>query len=292
MVASQRRTDEATAALHRQKRLAGTSLAEYVRAKPVKLTPEGRREAAALGLVNYKTSDTQQVPAVLSLEIDPLLTRANRLRKSVITSARLHDQEAKVGGFRGAWYFLTLTYRDGCDSSPRHVSELLKRMRGHFNRARSRTQRWARESFRYVWVGELTQRLRPHYHVMLWVPRGMYFGKVDQRGWWPHGLSQIERARNCVGYLAKYASKFTSVTAGAFPKGFRTHGVGGLSQESRRELRWWKASKEAREFLGEAADVRKCNGGWFDRLTGEFWPSPWKVTFVFGRTIAWKLVTL
>ncbi|MFS8387721.1 replication initiation protein, partial [Xanthomonas campestris pv. campestris] len=48
----------------------------------------------------------------------------------------------------------------------------------------------------------------------------------------------------------------------------------------------------AREALGGEADIRKAKGGWFDRLTGEFWPSPWKVTFIFGRTFAWKVVQL
>ena len=126
---------------------------------------------------------------------------------------------------------------------------------------------------------------------MLWVPKGMFFGKPDQKGWWPHGSTQIEKARNCVGYLAKYASKFTSAVASAFPRGFRTHGVGGLNPESKRELRWWKASKEAREFFGIDADIRKVKGGWFDKTTGEFWPSPWQVSFLFGRVIAWKLIT-
>jgi len=295
--AAVRRTELASHAVARTKRASGASVAEFMSHSPVNLTPEGQREALALGLVNYKTTGPQQRVGRLTLEIDPLQSRASRLKKSVITSARLHDQEAKNGGFRGAWYFLTLTYREGCDSRPCDIKELLRHMRRHFNRARSRTARWARESFRYVWVGELTQRLRPHYHVMVWVPKGMFFGKVDQRGWWPHGSSQIEKARNCVGYLAKYASKFTAFTAGAFPKGFRTHGVGGLNEESRRELRWWKASREARQALsGNAdvcgdADIRKTKGGWFDKLTGEFWPSPWKVTFIFGRTIAWKLVT-
>lgn len=105
-------------------------------------------------------------------------------------------------------------------------------------------------------------------------------------------MTQIEKARNCVGYLAKYASKFTSLVAAAFPKGFRTHGVGGLGDESKRELRWWKAPREARDALGVAADIRKTKGGYFDRLTGEMWPSPWKVTFLFGRTFAWKVITL
>lgn len=292
MQAMTRRTEMAAEDLQKRKRVCGTSAQTFLEKHPPALTEQGQREALALGLVHYKTSDTRKSSGLLTIELDPLLIRANRLKKSVITSARLHDQEAKAGAFRGAWYFLTLTYRDGCDSSPRHISELLKRMRGHFDRTRARRERWKDQSFRYVWVGELTQKLKPHYHVMVWVPQGMFFGKVDQRGWWPHGSSQIEKARNCVGYLAKYASKFTSVIAGAFPKGFRTHGVGGLCAESKRELRWWKAAKEAREFFGEGADIRKAKGGWFDRLTGEFWPSPWKVTFIFGRTIAWKEIPL
>lgn len=295
--AASRRTAMASARISASKRGAGASVQSYLAAGPqqpsVLGAGQGVSEASALGLVHSSISDTQgQKPGRLSLEIDPSQARAQRMRKSVITGARLHDQEAKKGSFRGAWYFLTLTYRNGNSSSPRDVSELLKRFRGFFNRAKSRSSRWNGQVFRYVWVGELTQALVPHYHVMVWVPKGMFFGKPDQKGWWPHGSTQIEIARNCVGYLAKYASKFTSAVADHFPRGFRTHGVGGLNQESRRELRWWKASKEAREFFGPEADIRKCKGGWFDALTGLMWPSPWKVTFFFGRVIAWKTIPL
>lgn len=284
--AARRRTIQAQGELARQKRASGASVASYIAAG------EGRGEAPTLGLVHSSTSDTRApVTGRMSSEIDPLQARAQRLRKSVITGARLHDQEAKKGSFRGAWYFLTLTYRSGHSSRPRDVSELLKRIRGKFNRLKSRRRRWDREVFRYIWVGELTQALNPHYHIMLWIPTGMFFQKPDQQGWWPHGWSNIEKARNCVGYIAKYASKFTSAIADAFPRGFRTHGVGGLNDESKRELRWWKSSKEAREILGVTADIRKCKGGWFDKLTGEFWPSPWRVTFIFGRVIAWKIIT-
>lgn len=289
--ASMRRTEMAQESLHAQRRACGAPLSEYFAAAPLALTPEGQRAALALGLVHYKTSDTR-APATgrVSIEIDPLLARAQRLRKSVITSARLHDEEAKKSGFRGAWYMLTLTYRDGSRCSPRDVSELLKRMRGHFNRIKSRARRFQDQVFRYLWVGELTQRGRPHYHLLIWIPRGIFFGKVDARGWWPHGMTQFVKARNAVGYLAKYASKFTSLIAEQFPKGFRTHGCGGLNSESKRELRWWKAPMSARDALGPDADIRKAKGGWFDRLTGEFWPSPWRVTFFGGRIIAWKVI--
>lgn len=293
MQAATRRTEMASEQLHKSKRVCGAPLSEYLAAGPLALTEQGQREALGLGLVPYKTSgpDAPKTGRV-SIEIDPLLARAQRLKKSVITSARLHDEEAKATGFRGAWYMLTLTYRDGRDSGPRDISDLLRAMRRYFNVTRSRAERFAGQVFRYLWVGELTQRGIPHYHVLIWVPKGMYFGKVDQRGWWPHGSSQIEKARNAVGYLAKYASKFTSLVAGAFPKGFRTHGCGGLNTESKRELRWWKAPVSAREVFGDTADIRKALGGWFDKLTGEFWPSPWRVTFFGGRTIAWKVIEL
>ncbi len=285
---------ESSARIARQKRAGTASLSSFMAAGgPLALTDEGQREALALGLVHYKTSghDAAKTGRV-AIEIDPLQARAQRLRKSVITSARLHEQETQKGSRRGAWYMLTLTYRDGSSASPRDVSELFRAMRRFFNRLVSRARRFAGEVFRYLWVGELTQRGRPHYHVLIWVPRGIWFGRPDEKGWWPHGSTKMERARNAVGYLAKYASKFTSVIAGAFPKGFRTHGCGGLNEESKRELRWWKASVEAREFLGVDADIRKAKGGWFDKLTGEYWPSPWRVTLLGGRPIAWKVVQL
>ncbi len=293
MQAATRRTEIAAEKIQKNKRVVGTSLREFDAAHPIALTEEGQRAALALGLVHYKTTQTGGKPTgTVTIEIDPLQSKAQRLRKSVITGARLHDQEARKGSRQGAWYMLTLTYDDGSNASPGDVSGLLACFRSHLNRTANRRSRFKGQSLRYIWVGELTQRLRPHYHLLIWVAKGIWFGKPDQKGWWKHGHTKMEKARNCVGYLAKYASKFTALTAGAFPKGFRTHGVGGLNSESKRELRWWKAPKDARDALGGEADIRKAKGGWFDKLTGEFWPSPWKVTFLFGRTFAWKVVQL
>jgi hypothetical protein len=245
----------------------------------------GQASGASLGLVPSKTSGHARV----AIELDPNRLRAQRLKKSVITSARLHDDEATKGSTRGSWYMLTTTYANGSVSSARDISDLLKRIRRYFDRVVRLKYRSFRPVFRYLWVGELTKRLVPHYHVLIWIPRGVFIPKVDNKGWWPHGSTQIEKARNAVGYLAKYASKFCGAAAAAFPKGFRTHGVGGLNDESKRELRWWKAPLDARNALGSDADIRKQPGGYADRRTGEFWPSPWRVFFEMGRTIAWKL---
>ena len=254
----------------------------------VKVQQHGFSAAAGgrrLGLVHSSTSDTHRV----SLTLDPNHIRSLRLKKSLITGARLHDQEAKAGSFRGAWYMLTTTYRNGSDAGPRDISEALKRVRGFFNRAVRLRFRSYRPRFRYLWCGELTQAGVPHYHILIWIPRGIFIPKLDRKGWWPHGHTQIQKARNAVGYLAKYASKFVPDMVAAFPKGFRTHAVGGLNEESKRELRWWKAPKTARDVLGAMADIRKALGGYVDKITGEFWPSPWKVITDRGRIIVWKM---
>ncbi len=246
------------------------------------------REAVSLGLVPSSTSGHAGLRRVL-LDLDQNRIRAMRLKKSIITGARLHDQEAQAGSIRGSWYMLTATYREGSDYGPRDVSVLVRSVRHYFDRASRLRYRSHRPRFRYLWVGELTKRLRPHYHLLIWIPRGLYMPKADKAGWWTHGMTKIERARNAVGYLAKYASKFTGAMAEAFPKGFRTHGVGGLNDESKRQLRWWKSPKDARDALGPDADIRKIQGGYADRRTGSFWPSPWRCFFDKGRVIAWKL---
>jgi hypothetical protein len=166
---------------------------------------------------------------------------------------------------------------------------LVKCIRSFVGRS-GRSRHWSR--LRYLWCLELTRALVPHYHLLIWIPKGCKLPKPDERGWWKHGSTRIEWARKAVGYLAKYASKFTAAVIDALPKGFRTHAVGGLNPESKRELRWWKSPLDARAALGEAADIRKTRGGYADRITGVFWPSPWHVFLTpDGRLFAWKDVT-
>lgn len=277
------------------------------------MAADGSRAVAfsgeAAGLVHSKTSDRATYCSVVDvpwrlarlrpaagavgsaaiIEIDRNASRARRLKKSVITGARLHVNEATASGFRGRWAMFTATYREECDAGARDVSALLKRLRCYFDRACLRRFGRGGPVFRYVWVLELTKRLRPHYHLLVWFPFGVRYPLPDQAGWWKHGLTNVEWARNAVGYLAKYASKFVAGCVEALPKGLRTHGLGGLNPESKRELRWWKAPTDAREALGETADIRKAKGGYFDKRTGEFWPSPWHVFITpDGRTYAWK----
>jgi hypothetical protein len=165
---------------------------------------------------------------------------------------------------------VTLTYRDGDDWQPRHVSDLLKNIR-----------QWAgRRSVEvaYVWVGELTKRGRLHYHVLLWLPRGVTLPKPDKQGWWRHGSTRIEWARKPVGYLVKYASKGTGEDWD-FPAGARIHGAGGLDAAERMQRRWWVAPQWVRTTWPEweADTVPAKGGGWVARSTGDWQPSPWEV---------------
>jgi hypothetical protein len=141
----------------------------------------------------------------------------------------------------------------------------------------------------YVWVAEIqsgrfkrTGDAVLHYHVMIWLPKGLSLPKPDKQGWWRHGSTKIEWARNPVGYMAKYSSKGGDCSA-KFPKGARIHGCGGLQGEQRQEAGYWRRPRWLREATSIQDQVRRqIGGGWIDLDTGEYYESPWVVTFEGG----------
>lgn len=224
------------------------------------------RGVAPLGLVYSQTS---QKPAPL----DPVATRLSRLRRGVLTAARLHQEAVQTGGFRGRWAMLTATYRNVGDWSPLHLSALLDHVRKWLARRG--------HGMSYVWVAEMQKRGAIHYHALIWLPKGLTMPKPDKQGWWEHGYTRIEWARNSVGYMAKYASKGDGAK---FPKGARLHGCGGLRGRQLLEARYWRRPAWLRERTGiDDAIVRRVGGsGWIDRETGEIHESPWQVFFHGG----------
>ena len=212
-------------------------------------------------------------------------TRQARVRKAsrtLLTSSRLIAET--VGPLVPV--MVTLTYRPGVEWEPRHVSGFLKCVR-----------EWARRCqcgvFAYVWCAELQRRGAVHYHCLMWFPDNVTLPKPDTRGWWPHGFTSIERARNAVGYVAKYASK-VATKMGDFPRGLRLQGSGGLGERARCQRRWCMAAKWVRDkVLGRdepkgwqhwpGVDLRKVSlgngqGGYLCRDTGELYVCPWKLT--------------
>ena len=221
--------------------------------------------SAGPGLV---TSNTSGTPTDL-IEIDPFLTRLRRMSRSVLTAARMHEFELRHQRSKPA--MLTLTYREVQGWHPRHISDLLQRVRVWLRRRGHR--------MRYVWVAELQQRGALHYHVLLWLPRGLTLPKPDKQGWWTHGSTRIEWARKPAGYLAKYASKLDSKVGIGFPAGARLHGKGGLEDFGRSVAQWFSLPQWAREVCDLAGRaVRKKGIGLVERDSGVCLPSPWRVS--------------
>ena len=235
----------------------------------------------ASGLVNTVTSGPRSLSP---LQWQDYLSRLSRMRRRVLTCARLHAQELDALGPHYVCMH-TFTYAPEYAWSPRHLSEAL-----HCYRQQAR--RDGLPYFRYTWVAELQMarllRYREsvehvlHYHLVLWCPEQYRFPKPDRRGWWKWGKTNVETARNAVGYVASYAVKLASqaellalASRVKLPQGCRVSGMGGLSEIGRRELRWWLLPKYVREsFPEEGARIHRARGGgWVDWDTGEWVPA-------------------
>lgn len=218
------------------------------------------------------------------LVLNPVISRYRRMKKVVLTSARLIDSRLVSGGRNAQWKaaMITLTYQNLGDWRADHISAFLRHARQWMKRRG--------HAFHYVWTAELQERGAVHYHVVFWMPRissGRYgflkFPKPDEQGWWPWGSTRIHWARNAVGYLVKYSSKVSDLTSDQkFPKGCRLHGAGGLKVKERVEVRWWRSPVYARKALGLSADIRKVKGGYADKNTGNFVASPWLLVGFLG----------
>lgn len=220
--------------------------------------------------------------------IDSAVGRVIRLKKSVMNAARLIADRVRVpannpNGWRYSARMITLTYRDGVEWKPEHVSDFLRVM-----------QMWARRQIGsplpYVWVMELTKRGRPHFHILVWCPSRLQIPKPDKRGWWKHGSrsagSRVELVtKSAVGYVAKYASKGTDEMS-RFPKGARVFGTGGLLKSERRVIAWWNLPKALRTGVeGSVSWKRAIGGGWLNRDTGERAYSDFTATWLEGTSI-------
>jgi hypothetical protein len=131
----------------------------------------------------------------------------------------------------------------------------------------------------YAWVAELQKRGALHYHIAVWLPRALSLPMFDKQRWWPHGMTQRALAIAPIGYLMKYASKCDSL--GAFPKGVRIYGIGGLSEDGKGVCRWLALPEWAKRLHG-VGDVCRRAGRLVVRETGEVLSSPWVRTFCPG----------
>jgi len=232
----------------------------------------------ASGFIHSVTSQTETVEVTEELN---LKRRLRGMKCGTITGARLHQQEATQGGRRVHAAFVTLTYAQTGTWSPRHISSYLDALKKHLKRRGIR--------LRYVWTLELQKRGAPHYHVLVWLPLKSKIPKPDLCGWWPHGLSNIQRARNAVAYIAKYASKGGTYEF-QIPRGARIHATGGLDSAGAIERRWWLSPRWVRSAFPTICDLfRPEGGGFINRQTGEFCASPWMVCRINGAICLIKM---
>jgi hypothetical protein len=235
------------------------------------------------GLVSLSTSDTKSGHFV----IDPYVSRLRRLARGIIGAANLVEEELQEGGVRYRAALAHLTYAPGSDYNPLQIAQALKSLRGWCERRGL----W----HRYVWRLEFGERSgRLHYHVMIWLPRGVTMPKWDKQGWWPHGATRMEWARAPVGYLAKYASKAAACASQEFnTKGSRWWAVGGLTPWAKARLRITMAPGWVRKIWramdDQAAAVKRLPFGWW-LIGGWEFRTPWEMVGMEagGARVRWR----
>lgn len=199
--------------------------------------------------------------------------RVSKLRQAVGFSARAHGV-SQHGHRSDDCLMITLTYRDGADWQGDHVMRMLDSLR-----------KWcARHGIacRYTWVAELQKRGAIHYHIAVFVPHGVRLPMPDKQGWWKHGSTNIEVARNAVPYLMKYLSKGMGPEDLAFPKHARVYGVGGLEHSLRRARRWLSLPAFVKARSSIADDWKRADGGGWTDPHGKHWPSEYEGCIVGG----------
>ncbi len=149
---------------------------------------------------------------------------------------------------------ITLTYRHDGMWEPGQLSALIKNYREWFKR---HAKGEAIPEFHYVFVMELTEIGRPHYHIVAWFPKGIKPPLPDKQGWWPHGDTQAKYARSPVGYITKYASKAETKSGSHLPKRARLWGYGGLKMVERGEVAFAQAPRWLKGVIHHESFPRK-----------------------------------
>ena len=187
--------------------------------------------------------------------------RKNATKKRLKQVTKEQQRMAKANGLQAI--AMTLTYRNNKDFSPLHISRFIDRLRSFLYRRGY--------SLPYAWVLECAGRL--HYHLILWLPKGLKIDLVRLEKWWPWGSTWTEFCRKVANW-SRYIRKCDNVAN--LPKGARGHGSGGLDDAGKTQVarailpRWLLAQLPD----GHTARRRR-GGGWTDTLTGEVYRSPY-----------------
>lgn len=226
---------------------------------------------------------TQYGQAVVLTKEMQSANRVKNLRKTVYNFGC--GVEEHLSGKNYVPWLCSLTYRDVDGWNPNDIRFFLNRVRAYLARRGL--------PFIYVWVAELQKRGALHYHVMIWLPKNFKLPRFARFGWWDHGFTDQRIAQKAVGYLMKYISK--DETKNKFPRGVRIYGYGGASVEVKRRIRFFRCNQSIRNDITKSGltyrdvDMRKVTGGKCDILTGWFFQSQWKVYFLRGLPMFFRV---
>jgi hypothetical protein len=180
--------------------------------------------------------------------------KLNRIIKEQQRYAKSADRRALV---------LTLTYQNSAAFSSKHISAFLDRARRAIKRLGF--------NLPYAWVLERASHL--HYHLIIWLPRGVKFDHGALKRWWPHGSTWVASCRG-VGAWGRYMAKFDSIAL--LPTSARVFGHGGLDESGKTAVSRSVLPRWLLALLPEGHRVRRCvGGGWVNSVTAEVYFSPY-----------------
>lgn len=220
----------------------------------------GAGSSGTAGLVLYLNKSHK-------VEFEAEKARLRKMSHAIKSTATQIEGDLQKGGFRYRAALITLTYRDGEGWSPNDIAGVMNNYRMWSSRRGYQLSG--------VWVMEQTKKGRPHYHIVLFVPRGVTPPMPDKQGWWSRGTTNCKWARRPVAYIAKYASKMDGV--GELPAGARLHGHHGLSGSQIARRRWNVSPLWVRQAVPQAHGVRYVGGWYRDLTTGIEYRSPWTI---------------
>lgn len=225
--------------------------------------------SAALGLVGKQTTRTH-----FNRKEAAQQRRITRMRRVVQATGDVLQKWHQKNRHRYRVALITVTYRPDAEWEPDHITKLMHHYRSWLHRRDVKA--------RGLWVLELQKRGAPHYHILLWIPKGLTPPKPDKQGWWPHGMSNCKWARKPVGYAMKYASKVNSKDT-PMPKGARLYGVFGVPVQ----LGYYRAPEWLRALSAPGHHVtRHASGWWVDFTRGWAWRSPWTLDYIEGEEVS------
>lgn len=213
-------------------------------------TRSGGKHSTASGLVK-------------KIETSPLKhkKRVQRLKRKMSAFVKEHRRMSKIYGLYAV--AITLTYPVGSVPSGKHVSSFIDKLRAKLKRMS--------KPLLYVWTLECATAY--HYHLMIWLPRGMRLDPKLLTRWWPHGHSDAEMCR-FVFRWAKYIAK--PETKQGVAQGLRLFGAGGLDQEGQDAVRFAGLPRWLQGVLPVLSRPKRIpKVGWVDMLTGELFICPY-----------------